>query len=123
MTCKRREEISDQCRRRVVDWYNLRKLERAMTDHIIYKYTLPGEQGAFDLKMPEGATVLHVASVNDVVCLWIRVKPDAPIVARTFAVVGTGESMEKAAALGAHIGTAVTLNGQLTWHVFDLGVV
>lgn len=94
-----------------------------MTDYIIYKYTLPGQQGAFDLNMPEGALVLHVASVNDVVCLWARVKPDATIVTRTFAVVGTGEAMEKASALGSHVGTAVTLNGQLTWHVFDLGVV
>lgn len=123
MTFTRREEISDQCRRRVVDWHNLKKLERTMTDHIIYKYVLPGEQGVVDLNMPEGATVLYVASVNDVVCLWARVKPDAPIVAHTFAVVGTGAPMEQAAALGSHVGTAVTLNGRATWHVFDLGVV
>ena len=32
--------------------------------------------------MPFGAIPLHVASVNDVVCLWVQVKPEAMKVMR-----------------------------------------
>lgn len=93
-----------------------------MTPHVIYKYGLPGTQGVVRISMPEGATILKVASVNDVVCLWARVKPDQRIVKRKLALVGTGESMEPDAALGIYVGSAITLNGRLVWHVFDLGI-
>ena len=92
-----------------------------MTAHVIYKYGLPGIEGRVTLKMPEGATIMHVASVNDIVCVWVRVKPDRPVVDRTLALVGTGSSMEPEVALGLYIGSAITLNGRLVWHAFDLG--
>ena len=90
---------------------------------LIYKYELPGQLGVYELEMPQGAVVLHVASVNDVVCLWATVEPGRLSEQRTFVIAGTGQPMEQAAALGEHVGTAITLNGKLVWHVFDVGVL
>lgn len=91
-----------------------------MTEHIIYKYTLQGIEGQTIIEMPDGAFILHVASVNDVVCVWACVDPDEPIVKRTLALVGTGSLYSPS---GLYVGSAITLNGRVVWHVFDLGVV
>lgn len=94
-----------------------------MSAHVIYKYTLPSERGIFELIMPEGATIMHVASVNDIVYLWARVKPDMPKVTRRLSVIGQGVPFDVDTALGAFVGVAVTLNGLAPWFVFDLGTV
>lgn len=94
-----------------------------MSAHVIYKYTLPSDQGLVELDMPEGSTILHVDSVNDVVVLWARVKPDAPTVRRCLSVIGPGEPFDACTALGLFVGVAVTLNGLAPWFVFDLGTV
>ena len=94
--------------------------------HVIYKYTLPSNQGFVELDMPEGATILHVDSVNDTVVLWARVKPSTPsrpLVKRRLSVIGPGEPFDVDTALGLFVGVAVTLNGLAPWFVFDLGTV
>jgi hypothetical protein len=92
-----------------------------MSAHVIYKYILPSDQGLVDLNMPEGATILHVDSVNDSVVLWARVKPMAPFVKRRLSVIGQGVPFDVDTALGLFVGVAVTLNGLAPWFVFDLG--
>ena len=94
-----------------------------MSAHEIYKYTLPSERGIVELDMPEGATILHVDSVNDIVTLWARVKPDVPIVKRRLSVIGQGVDFDVPTALGSYVGVAVTLNGLEPRFVFDLGTV
>ncbi len=93
-----------------------------MTEHIIYKYTLDFEVTANIVPMPKGATILHVQAVNDQICVWARVKPDAPSVKRKLAVIGTGNPMPPSVAPGQHVGSAVLLGGRLVAHIFDLGV-
>lgn len=85
---------------------------------LIYKYTLSSEPGPECVTMPAGAVLLHVAAVNDVVCLWATVDPDAAPAKRALYLAGTGHDPR-----GEYVGTAVTLNGRLVWHVFDLGEV
>jgi hypothetical protein len=92
-----------------------------MTAHVIYKYVLPSERKVVKLDMPEGATILHVASVNDSVILWARVKPSMPIVKRRISVIGQGADFDVDTALGLFVGVAVTMNGLAPWFVFDLG--
>jgi hypothetical protein len=93
-----------------------------MTAHIIYRYDLDILAAPNVIPMPEGATILHVDNVNDQLAVWARVKPDARIVQRRLAVVGTGDAMAPESALGQHVGSAVLVGGRVVAHVFDLGV-
>lgn len=87
--------------------------------HTIYKYVLDVEDEQ-QLPMPKGATILHVASVSDQVTLWALVDPDAPVVNRKFVIHGTGHDVTEP---DQYVGTAITMNGRLVWHVFDRGEV
>lgn len=89
--------------------------------HTIYKYVLDIDDEQ-TLTIPAGGTILHIESVNDSVCMWVRVNDSSPLVPRRFAILGTGHTIPKDVLLkGKFIGTAVTVNGRLVWHVFDLG--
>lgn len=88
---------------------------------IIYKYIIPVETQHCVLAIPEGATILHVESVNDQVCMWMCVDPNAPLVDRGIGVMTTGAELPDTVAKGTFIGTAVTLSGRVVYHLFDLG--
>lgn len=92
-----------------------------MSAHVIFKYRLPSERGIVELDMPEGATIMHVASVNDGVVLWARVKRNMPIVKRRLSVIGQGVDFDVDTALGIFVGVALILNGLEPRFVFDLG--
>ncbi len=81
----------------------------------IYKYPikLVDEQA---VKMPRGASILHVALQRDILCLWALVQPDQPPEERTIIIVGTGHDADD---LGRHIGTMQVANGDFVWHVFE----
>lgn len=84
----------------------------------IYKYTLETESGGQFLTMPTGAKILHVQSVNDQICVWVKVKASAKeSVSRVFYVVATGEVVNLPSS-AKFVGTAVTMGGRLACHVF-----
>lgn len=94
-----------------------------MTDHIIYKYLLDFDKVDHVIPMPEGATILYVAAPNDQLAVWAHVKPDAPVVNRALAVIGTATPLPPEVTLGQHVGSATVLGGQVVAHVFDIGEV
>jgi hypothetical protein len=51
-----------------------------------------------------------------VICAWILVRPNEPMVTRTFEVYGTGHTIASAGAL-KHVGTVLV--DQFVWHVFE----
>ena len=73
------------------------------------------------LWLPEGAELLTVAVQRGTAYLCALVDPNAPVVGRTVAVVGTGHEIEGEP--GAYVGTLhMASNGiDLVFHVFDLG--
>lgn len=89
---------------------------------LIYKYTLDVENVQI-IEMPKGAVLLHVASVNDSICLWAQVDPEAPMVKRRFGLGGTGKGFIEHAGDGGYVGCAITMRGLHVWHVFDYGEV
>lgn len=87
----------------------------------VWKYDLPvADEQTLDL--PEDAELLHVASQHgyaDMVQLWARVEPTRAYERRQIVMRGTGHLLGEE----PYIGTVVTANGALVWHVFDGGVV
>lgn len=83
----------------------------------IFKYVLETTDRQL-VEMPIGCTILHVASVNDQICLWVRVNPEARKVVRIFYVFPTGREFDIDRA--TYVGTAV---GHAVWHVYDAGIV
>lgn len=83
----------------------------------VWKYSLPCA-GVNRLLLPTGAQVLHVASQNDDLCLWVQVDPERSVVWRTFHVVGTGHDLPSDAVL-RFVGTAMLFAGSLVLHVFE----
>lgn len=77
---------------------------------------------AFEIEMPQGATLLAVQTQVGDPQLWALVNPDAPRVTRAFRVVGTGH-YHPDERFGDYVGTYQLLNGGLVFHVFDMGEV
>lgn len=86
----------------------------------IFKYPLmPEDRQA--LLIPKGATLLSVAPdvhMDDNLCLWALVDPDARPETRTIRIHGTGHEVPKPENL-RFIGTAVMRSISLVWHVFE----
>lgn len=69
------------------------------------------------IEVPEGTEFLIAREQHDKICVWYRCDPNAPKVARSVAIVGTGH----AAAEPPHwhyIGTASLYGGSEMYHVF-----
>lgn len=83
----------------------------------VFKYTLRGTR--MSVRMPEGAQLLHVASQDDVVCLWalVETNPCADMCERHFVVTGTGFLVPEDA--GQYVGTALCYDAKLVLHVFE----
>lgn len=92
-----------------------------MIEQQVWKFPLPIVDRPF-VMMPEGARVLSVGEQAGVgLCVWALVEPDAPPKARLFRVAGTGHPIYPSPedGVGAFVGTALTDNGRLVWHVWE----
>lgn len=88
----------------------------------IWKFPLPVDDSV-DVMMPAGARVLHLELQDGPMCLWALVDTEAPIVARTFHVIGTGNPAEHVTEL-PYIGSVqqpFVREVVFVWHVFDGG--
>lgn len=86
----------------------------------IYKYTLEIADDQ-DVKMPcggSGITLLHVAFQGDHLCLWARVDPGFPERTVRIHVRGTGHPMGEAELGAEYVGTVMTRDQSLVFHVW-----
>lgn len=93
-----------------------------MSDHRIYRYTLPVEDFTV-LHLPAGAEVLSVAPARDgsvSIDMWAWVDRDAPEEPRGFHVLGTGNPAPDRQTLGRFVGTVALLEGTFIGHVFEV---
>ena len=81
----------------------------------IWKFPLQHEADTY--LVPKGATPIHVAMQNDLICVWMTVDSKANRVERRISIHGTGNSLDHVG--GRHIGSV--LDGVYVWHVFDGG--
>lgn len=83
----------------------------------VWKYEFPIDRIAGDVEMPEGARIIHVDQQREMVATWWAEIPDptAPLVARTFVVVGTGHTIPGDGL--THVGTV--LDGPFVWHLYE----
>jgi hypothetical protein len=82
----------------------------------IFKYELAIEHSQL-IEMPAKARILSVGNQGDQVCLWAEVDPDSPTLERRVLIAGTGHATPP----GEFIGTVLTNDGSLVWHVYDGG--
>lgn len=92
----------------------------------IHKHQLKMHE-LFSLKMPAGATMLHVAVQHGIPQLWVRVDTDQPEREYLFGVFGTGHNLNKTMnpaddfnpmSVAPHIGTFMIHNDNLVFHLF-----
>lgn len=86
----------------------------------VFKYELPMDD-YISVVLPKGADILHFDSQhqNQYFQIWALVDPDAPKEVRKFRIAGTGHPIEDDLKL-RHIATAITLQGQLVFHLFEV---
>lgn len=84
----------------------------------VHKYTLPIDD-VVEICTHVGAELLHVAVQYSNPVLWVRVDTEAPAQARRLRIAGTGHRDAR----GDYVGTFMSGDGQLVFHVFDLGPV
>jgi len=80
----------------------------------------------FILDMPEGAKVVSVEVVDESPCIYAIVDPNKPVVARYFAVHGTGHEMSEHCIPERFKGSFIiegSVLGTIVFHVFDLGTM
>lgn len=85
----------------------------------IFKYEIP-IQGDFDLKMPDLSKILSFQVQRNTPMLWAIVNPGNNIVTRHFKIVGTGQELNYNPDSMDYIGTVLTEDGNLVWHLFEL---
>lgn len=86
----------------------------------VWKYPLPFPPlDVFSLTMPDGAEVLHLETIAQLLYLWALVDSDRSSVERTFAVVGTGHPAPPAEE-AAYVGTFFLLDGAFVGHLFEM---
>jgi hypothetical protein len=83
---------------------------------VIWKY--PVEFGGWSREMPAGAVVRCVAMQGGVPRLWVEVDATAPLTARRFLAVGTGQPLPERAL--AYLGTFLVDDGALVQHVYEV---
>lgn len=81
----------------------------------IYKYQL--EIGTTVVSMPEDARVITAQVQRGNLCMWVVVDPNAEVIDRHFAVVGTGHHVPDSA---KYIATFQLDNGGFVGHVFEV---
>lgn len=89
-----------------------------MATKTVWKHALAITDGPQELMLPRRlARVVLVAMQHGELCVWFEVNPDEPKYMRYFAVYGTGHSVAEDS---VHIGSVVTKEGALVWHVFEV---
>lgn len=86
----------------------------------IFKYTLEPESRQV-VELPRGATILSVGAdvhMEDNLCLWALVDPDAHPEVRVIRIHGTGYDVVTPERL-TYIGTAIMRSLSFVWHVFE----
>lgn len=82
----------------------------------VYKYPVKMEED-FSVRMPAGATVVHVGMQDGEPQMWCRVDTDQPERSQLFGVFGTGHNMSKhPVSCAPHLGTFFI--GSLVFHLF-----
>jgi hypothetical protein len=85
-------------------------------ERAILRYTVPADDQWHDLTLP--GPIVHVATrIPDAVELWVHADTGQEPQLRMLTVVGTGQTIPAAAT--AHVGTAVTTDGRLVWHLME----
>lgn len=80
----------------------------------IYRYDILTGNGV--VKLPGDSDFLHVAYKDNTLCVWTLIDTDKPVHAYTFKFYGTGWTLPDEP--GRYIGTVVTTDGSVVWHVF-----
>lgn len=83
----------------------------------IHRYSLPVNGQWHDRELR--GDIIHVAAraIAGVVEFWAFDNPASEPETRTFQVFGTGQTLDTDA--GAYIGTAITPDGFLVWHLME----
>ena len=83
----------------------------------VWKWEFPITDHPQTVPMPHAAVpvAVQIQGEGESICLWAEVWPDAPRVARRFAVHGTGHPIRVSE---RHIGTAQ--DGALVWHLYEV---
>ena len=98
-----------------------------MSKRAVWKYPMGDwRTGMFSTVMPQGSRILSLQEqeVNDELCMWALVDPEAPMVQRHFVIVGTGHVFdsvpENNLSADNFVGTFQILKGALVFHVFEV---
>jgi hypothetical protein len=87
----------------------------------IYKHILQITDTQY-VMLPEGAAILAVGEQRNAVCVWFICESDNPRNERhRFDIYGTGNPMPDGD-LGTFLGTVLTHDQALVWHLFHNGV-
>jgi hypothetical protein len=81
----------------------------------VHKYEIPIIDD-FSIPMPDGAKVLCVQVQRGIPVMWARVDVPAPMEARRFRLIGTGNPADET---GRYVGTFQTHGGALVFHLFE----
>lgn len=88
------------------------------TTDVVHKFRIPMQE-KFGIKMPVGATILHVAPQAGEPCLWARVNPNAEDELREFVLAGTGHQIPRAYMTDSEY-VATWQVGAYVWHLFEV---
>lgn len=83
----------------------------------VYKYPLEREDLS-RLRLPEGATLLHVEELNNQFWLWALVDPAMPREERKIRIAGTGHDINYKDV--GYINTFIMYGGKLVFHAFEV---
>ena len=84
----------------------------------VWKFRIPYPDGEPQIRMPEGARVLHVGEQDNEPTLWALVTPDNKMVERKFQFRGTGHDVYDVPPEGVtYLGTCFI--GPFVWHLFE----
>jgi len=88
---------------------------------VIWSHILPLDDYV-DIDMKIGAKVLSIGIQNMQICVWALVDPEAETAQYRFRIVGTGHPMADEVGQLDFIGTVMTLDDALAFHVFGMGI-
>jgi hypothetical protein len=72
------------------------------------------------VEMPGDAEILMAGNQGDFPTLWAMVETENPLEIRQFVLVSTGFDIGFLQPLDRYWGTAVTFEGELVWHVWEV---
>ena len=85
----------------------------------VWKYTLALDDYQ-DIDMQIGAEVLSLDVQHNTICIWALVDPEKGTEKRRFRIAGTGHPITDQRQLLNFIGTVMTADCALVFHIFEL---